>query len=209
MDVTRPMRVDGFASLHRARYRWRASPPVLSPTRGLKAITDNKDEFYLLVLIALAASCWRMPTHPGVSVPGIDLISLPLFGLAGYAFRQKRSLEASIKYTILSAAQCFFPAVRYGAGVCAVWRTCRSSRWVNRRTVRSTSRCRWHFRPDDCWPWLQTLSLVLLPVDARRIRRARLRRFPLSWRRRAQTAILGVVMRLFLNAPVGDSEAIR
>ncbi|RDT63427.1 NADH-quinone oxidoreductase subunit N, partial [Klebsiella pneumoniae] len=35
---------------------------------------------------------------------GIELISLPLFGLIGYAFRQKRSLEAAIKYTILSAA---------------------------------------------------------------------------------------------------------
>ncbi|MDX7526452.1 proton-conducting transporter membrane subunit, partial [Enterobacter hormaechei] len=39
---------------------------------------------------------------------GIELISLPLFGLVGYAFRQKRSLEASIKYTILSAAASSF-----------------------------------------------------------------------------------------------------
>lgn len=39
---------------------------------------------------------------------GIELISLPLFGLIGYAFRQKRSLEASIKYTILSAAASSF-----------------------------------------------------------------------------------------------------
>lgn len=33
---------------------------------------------------------------------------MPLFGLVGYAFRQKRSLEASIKYTILSAAASSF-----------------------------------------------------------------------------------------------------
>jgi NADH-quinone oxidoreductase subunit N len=35
-------------------------------------------------------------------------LSLPLFGLIGYAFRQKRSLEASIKYTILSALRSTF-----------------------------------------------------------------------------------------------------
>ncbi|WP_348225985.1 proton-conducting transporter membrane subunit, partial [Salmonella enterica] len=39
---------------------------------------------------------------------GIDLIPLPLFGLIGYAFRQKRTLEASINYTILSAAASSF-----------------------------------------------------------------------------------------------------
>lgn len=39
---------------------------------------------------------------------GIELISLPLFGLVGYAFQQKRSLEAAIKYTILSAAASSF-----------------------------------------------------------------------------------------------------
>ena len=39
---------------------------------------------------------------------GIELISLPLFGLVGYAYRQKRSLEASIKYMLLSAAASSF-----------------------------------------------------------------------------------------------------
>ncbi|MGK7626387.1 proton-conducting transporter transmembrane domain-containing protein, partial [Salmonella enterica] len=39
---------------------------------------------------------------------GIELISLPLFGLIGYPFRQKASLEASIKYTIRSAAASSF-----------------------------------------------------------------------------------------------------
>lgn len=39
---------------------------------------------------------------------GVELISLPLFGLVGYAYRQKRSLEAAIKYAILSAAASAF-----------------------------------------------------------------------------------------------------
>ncbi|MCE1736798.1 NADH-quinone oxidoreductase subunit N, partial [Enterobacter hormaechei] len=39
---------------------------------------------------------------------GIELITLPLFGLVGYAYRQKRSLEAGIKYMLLSAAASSF-----------------------------------------------------------------------------------------------------
>ena len=39
---------------------------------------------------------------------GIELISLPLFGLVGYAYRERHSLEAGIKYMILSAAASAF-----------------------------------------------------------------------------------------------------
>ncbi|VFS57536.1 NADH-quinone oxidoreductase subunit N [Leminorella grimontii] len=39
---------------------------------------------------------------------GIELLSLPLFGLVGYAYRQRRSLEASVKYMVLSAAASSF-----------------------------------------------------------------------------------------------------
>ncbi|MGU0016132.1 hypothetical protein ACVXG9_13070 [Escherichia coli] len=53
MDVTPLMRVDGFAMLYTGLVlSWRASPPVLSPTLWLEGYNDNKDEFYLLVLIA-------------------------------------------------------------------------------------------------------------------------------------------------------------
>ena len=48
MDVTPLMRVDGFAMLYTGLYCWRASPPVLSPTRGLKAITTTRT----------SSTCW-------------------------------------------------------------------------------------------------------------------------------------------------------
>ena len=88
----------------------------------LEGCNDNKDEFYLLVLIAALGGILLANANHLALFLGIELISLLPFGLVGYAFRQKRSLEASIKHTILSAAASSFPAVRYGAGVCAVWR---------------------------------------------------------------------------------------
>ncbi|MDO2366847.1 proton-conducting transporter membrane subunit, partial [Escherichia coli] len=64
----------------------------------LEGYSDNKEEFYLLVLIAaLGGILLANANHMAALFLGIELISLPLFGLIGYAFRQKRSLEAAIK----------------------------------------------------------------------------------------------------------------
>ena len=75
-----------------------------------------------MLIAALGGILLANANHLASLFLGIELISLPLFGLVGYAFRQKRSLEASIKYTILFCRSVFFPAVWYGAGVCTVWR---------------------------------------------------------------------------------------
>lgn len=70
---------------------------------------DNREEFYLLVLIAaLGGILLASANHLASLFLGIELLTLPLFGLIGYAYRQKRSLEASIKYMLLSAAASSF-----------------------------------------------------------------------------------------------------
>lgn len=70
---------------------------------------DNRDEFYLLVLIATTGGILLSnANHLATLFLGIELMSLPLFGMVGYTFRQKCSLEASIKYTLLSAAASSF-----------------------------------------------------------------------------------------------------
>ncbi|MCP6514069.1 NADH-quinone oxidoreductase subunit N, partial [Klebsiella pneumoniae] len=54
---------------------------------------DNKEQFYLLVLsAALGGILLAGANHLAALLLGIELILLPLFGLVGYAFRQKRSL---------------------------------------------------------------------------------------------------------------------
>lgn len=70
---------------------------------------DNREEFYLLVLIAaMGGILLASANHLASLFIGIELISLPLFGTVGYAYRQKRPLEAAIKYMLLSAAASSF-----------------------------------------------------------------------------------------------------
>ena len=109
MDVTPLMRVDGYAMLYTGLVLLASLATCTFAYPWLEGYNDNKEEFYLLVLIAaLGGILLANANHLAALFLGIELISLPLFGLIGYAFRQKRSLEASIKYTILSAAASSF-----------------------------------------------------------------------------------------------------
>lgn len=75
----------------------------------LKDYPDNKDEFYLLILIAtLGGILLAGANHLASLFIGIELLSLPMFGLIGYAYQKRRSLEAAIKYMVLSAAASSF-----------------------------------------------------------------------------------------------------
>ncbi len=108
MDVTPLMRVDGFAMLYTGLVLLASLATCTFAYPWLEGYNDNQEEFYLLVLIAsLGGILLANANHLAALFLGIEL-SLPLFGLIGYAFRQKRSLEASIKYTILSAAASSF-----------------------------------------------------------------------------------------------------
>jgi NADH-quinone oxidoreductase subunit N len=109
MDVTPLMRVDGYAMLYTGLVLLASLATCTFAYPWLEGYNDNKEEFYLLVLIAaLGGILLANANHLAALFLGIELISLPLFGLIGYAFRQKRSLEAAIKYTILSAAASSF-----------------------------------------------------------------------------------------------------
>ncbi|PIJ50092.1 NADH-quinone oxidoreductase subunit N [Erwinia sp. OLTSP20] len=109
MDVTPLLRVDGYAMLYSGLVLLASLATCTFAYPWLVGLPDNKEEFYLLVLIAaLGGLLLASANHLASLFLGIELISLPLFGLTGYAYRQKRSLEASIKYTILSAAASSF-----------------------------------------------------------------------------------------------------
>jgi len=109
MDVTPLLRVDGYAILYTGLVILASLATCTFAYPWLATYPDNHEEFYLLVLIAaLGGIVLASANHLASLFIGIELISLPLFGLVGYAFQQKRSLEAAIKYTILSAAASSF-----------------------------------------------------------------------------------------------------
>ncbi len=71
-------------------------------TEGFKG---NREEMYLLLLLAAAGGIVLVSTAnlAGLFI-GLELLSVPVYGLVGYVFFNRHSLEASIKYMVLSAA---------------------------------------------------------------------------------------------------------
>ncbi len=71
----------------------------------LSGYPGPKEEFYLLMLIAAAGAMVLVSsTHLATLFFGLELLSMPLYGMLAYSFREQRSLEAGIKYLVLSAA---------------------------------------------------------------------------------------------------------
>ncbi|QJC35000.1 NADH-quinone oxidoreductase subunit N [Enterobacteriaceae endosymbiont of Donacia piscatrix] len=71
--------------------------------KWLSIIKYNKDEFYLLIIISTIGSLVLLDSNNLIPMLiGIELISIPIFGLIFYNLKLKYALEASIKYTILS-----------------------------------------------------------------------------------------------------------
>lgn len=67
------------------------------------------DEFYLLLLILTIGAVIVVNTsHLVMLFFGIELVSLPLFGIIGYVTARQYVLEATIKYVVLSAISTAF-----------------------------------------------------------------------------------------------------
>ncbi|MGM7603482.1 NADH-quinone oxidoreductase subunit NuoN [Proteus mirabilis] len=109
VDVTTLYHVDGYSSFFTALTIIAGLGTVAFAYPWLEGYQDNKEEFYMLVAIAVIGGILLSSAHHLASMfIGIELLTLPLFGLIGYAFQQRSSLEASIKYMLLSAAASSF-----------------------------------------------------------------------------------------------------
>ncbi|WP_024554036.1 NADH-quinone oxidoreductase subunit NuoN [Franconibacter helveticus 513] len=210
MDVTPLMRVDGYAMLYTGLVLLASLATCTFAYPWLQGYPDNKEEFYLLVLIAaLGGILLANANHLASLFLGIELISLPLFGLIGYAFRQKRSLEASVKYTILSAAASSFLLF----GIALVYAQSGSLSFVSLGKSLADNMLHEPLLLAGLGLMIVGLGfkLSLVPFhlwtpDVYQGAPAPVSTFLAT---ASKIAIFGVVMRLFLYAPVGDSEAVR
>jgi len=108
-NVTGLLIVDSYAIFYTALIIIGSLATVTLARAWLKKFPDNREEFYLLLLLAsTGAIVMAQAHHLAALFIGIELMSLPLFGLVGYAFRQRRSLEAAVKYMVLSATATAF-----------------------------------------------------------------------------------------------------
>ncbi|MHA6493025.1 NADH-quinone oxidoreductase subunit NuoN [Pseudomonas borbori] len=65
----------------------------------------NREEMYLLMLLSATGGLVLVSAqHLAGLFIGLELLSVPVYGMVAYAFFNKRSLEAGIKYMVLSAA---------------------------------------------------------------------------------------------------------
>lgn len=65
---------------------------------------DNKEELYTLLLIAIAGGLLLVSAQNMASFfIGLELLSVPTYGLLAYTHERNKSLEAGIKYMVLSA----------------------------------------------------------------------------------------------------------
>ncbi|MCM2131554.1 NADH-quinone oxidoreductase subunit NuoN [Larsenimonas rhizosphaerae] len=70
----------------------------------LETLPDQRDEFYMLLGCSVAGALVLVASQHLTSLfIGLELMSVPLYGLSGYAFKERTSLESGIKYMVLSA----------------------------------------------------------------------------------------------------------
>ncbi|HEY6131436.1 MAG TPA: NADH-quinone oxidoreductase subunit NuoN [Halioglobus sp.] len=70
----------------------------------LKDFSGNREELYLLLLLSLIGAMVLVSSRHFASLfVGLEMLSVPLYGLVAYNRKNSRSLEAGIKYLVLSA----------------------------------------------------------------------------------------------------------
>ena len=77
----------------------------LGKTNTGEGFPGNREEMYLLMLLSAAGGLVMVgASHLATLFIGLELLSVPVYGMVAYAFFNKHSLEAGIKYMVLSAA---------------------------------------------------------------------------------------------------------
>lgn len=110
LEVTPLLRIDSFAAYYSAVIL-AATLACITLTHAYlggasgKGYPGNREELYLLMLLACAGGIVLVSAqHLAGLFIGLELLSVPTYGLIAYAFFNRRSLEAGIKYMVLSAA---------------------------------------------------------------------------------------------------------
>lgn len=108
-QVTGLFVVDNYACFYMALILAATLACVTLAHAYMETHSGNREELYLLLTLSAAGGlvmvCSR---HMAGLFIGMEILSVPLFGLAAYSFQRSRSLEAGIKYLVLSAMSTAF-----------------------------------------------------------------------------------------------------
>ncbi len=102
--ITELLLIDGYTSFFSALMIVTTLACCTIAHTYLKEFPDNREELYLLLLLALIGALVLVSSSHFASLfVGLEMLSVPLYGLVAYHRKRSRSLEAGIKYLVLSA----------------------------------------------------------------------------------------------------------
>lgn len=105
MGVTPLLIVDPYAGFYMGLLLVTSLACVTLSHAYMEGYKDNREELYLLLLLAaLGALVLACSRHLAAFFIGLELLSVPVYGMVAYTFRNPRTLEGGIKYLVLSAA---------------------------------------------------------------------------------------------------------
>ena len=103
--VTPLLLADSLALLFAALFCAAAAVCVLISRDYLPGLSDESDEYYLLLLLAtLGAVVLAYSSHVASLLLGLELMSVSLYALIAYPSRAPAAAEAATKYMVLSGA---------------------------------------------------------------------------------------------------------
>jgi NADH-quinone oxidoreductase subunit N len=101
--------IDAFSSFFLGLFYLAALVVDVFAYEKLKSLKENKEEFYILLLLAtLGASLVVISNHFAVFFLGLELISVSLYAMIAYTRKNLYSLEAGVKYLILAGVASAF-----------------------------------------------------------------------------------------------------
>ncbi len=107
--VTNLILIDGFAYFYSALVIFASLVCTVFLRNFLESYSNNKEEVYMLLLIAAIGGLVLVSSsHMAGFFIGLELLSVPVYGMVAYTHERSRSLEAGVKYLILSAAASAF-----------------------------------------------------------------------------------------------------
>jgi NADH-quinone oxidoreductase subunit N len=109
LAITALLNIDRFACFYMAIILLCALATGALSYTNLRRFRGHAEEMYLLLLLStLGAMVMVASRHFTAFFVGLELLSMPIFGMAAYLVKERRSLEAGLKYLVLSAVASAF-----------------------------------------------------------------------------------------------------
>ena len=108
-QVTALLTIDGFSAFYMALVLVCALGTATLSHAYLERFDGEKEEMYLLLcLSALGGLIMACSEHLASLFIGLELLSVPLYAMVGYPVKHRQSIEAALKYLVLSASASAF-----------------------------------------------------------------------------------------------------